>query len=179
MSWSGPILAWDSRKCTKCGEFKYSYLRAFTLFTKRGKLWRMPSTSAKKVDGTWCGWSNLSQEFDDPLWPTPRKPLVLCTCAGVGGRLTRRIVLASVAKQQQRIKHIQEIRRRQLLSNKEHNGNIRYVPGNFDGKAKRNNIGTAGPHIGGFRTIFEQDEGENRYGIERGGIDRDGVDAFL
>jgi len=133
----------------------------------------MPSSLARKVEGVWFGWSNVSNEFDRPLRPVPKQPSAFCTCAGPGKRITRRMVVALANKSQQRFKQIREIRRRQLqlLGNKEHHKKTRYVAGNFSGKPNRIKTGINGPSIGGFQTSFGRDDGGNRYGIEREGID--------
>jgi len=84
MSYSGPHLIWDSRKCSECSQIRYTYLRAFAFFVKRGRFWKLPSKLAKRVDGRWYGWSNITQEFDtrftqhqgNPWFYVPAKGLV-------------------------------------------------------------------------------------------------------
>lgn len=159
ISFSGPYLKWDNRKCSECGEIKYTCLRAFTLFVKPGCFWKEPSLLAKRINGIWFGWDRVSGEFDNPLHPIPRRPTVLCSCAGPGGRISRRAVLAEAKRLERFARQIQDSRRRRFQYDEEHNVAV------ID-KSAGPSVGKWRVNIGGFGDTFGR-EGIDRYGIER------------
>ena len=162
ISYRGPFLEWTSTVCSGCGEVRYTYLRAFTHFCKRGAFWKMPSTLAERRDGVWYGPSLPGGELNRLLRATGTKPTILCCCSGKRGVLTKRLLLACANRDAERTRSVREFLRRQSLTTEEHYLKVNQIDGGKSGKPKRKKIVIARPKFTAM--------GGSGYGIERDGI---------
>jgi len=163
---SKTVLVWQTVRCQVCTEVRSSTLRPFLFFKKRGRpAWRRISTYVRRIDGEWRTWSANDGGWTREL-PVPPQPLPMCVCPRKDGKISKRLISATLNKRTLSLLKLKEIANREpYLDTTEYTSEYDMAGGSIgDGRGqshggKHRAIGGAGNYFGGG------DDG--RTGLER------------
>ena len=166
--YSRPTLEWQTVKCEDCGQVKSSTLRCWTKFRNRaGYVWRKPPTHARKINGVWRTWVERDQGWTRAI-RVPAKPLCLCSCGRKDGKLSKRMIEATINQEAIKLLERQELAQRQPYLDTTQHTSLNGLAAGFSGDGHKGRQGGGHFSIGGFDDTFEGKDG--RYGIGRNGL---------